>query len=84
MSDNEPKIAQRFPYSVELKAQTEYHWCACGRSKNQPFCDGSHQGTGFAPKAFTVEKDGTYHLCGCKHTHNPPFCDGTHRTLPQE
>ncbi len=22
-----------------------YWWCACGRSKSQPFCDGSHKGT---------------------------------------
>ncbi|MCA1760054.1 MAG: CDGSH iron-sulfur domain-containing protein [Bacteroidales bacterium] len=29
---------------VTLETGT-YHWCACGRSNNQPFCDGSHQGT---------------------------------------
>lgn len=74
-------IAQKFPYGVKLSANKEYHWCACGRSKNQPFCDGSHAGTGITPKAFQVDQEGTYHLCGCKHTKNPPFCDGSHTKL---
>ncbi|WP_320130798.1 CDGSH iron-sulfur domain-containing protein [uncultured Sphaerochaeta sp.] len=77
----EPKIAQKGPFAVELKAGKSYHWCACGRSKNQPFCDGSHHGTEFTPVAFTAEKTGTAYLCGCKHTKTPPFCDGTHKTL---
>lgn len=77
----EPKIAQKFPYSVEVKEGETYHWCACGRSKNQPFCDGSHHGTSFTPVEFTAEKTETVHLCGCKHTKNPPFCDGSHHSL---
>ncbi|MCI1779292.1 MAG: CDGSH iron-sulfur domain-containing protein [Bacteroidales bacterium] len=77
----EPKIAKKGPYEVELEAGKTYHWCACGRSKNQPFCDGSHKGTGIVPVAYTPEKSGKYHLCGCKRTKNPPLCDGTHNTL---
>lgn len=77
----EPKIAQKSPYAVELEAGKSYHWCACGRSAKQPFCDGSHHGTEFTPVAFTAEKSETAHLCGCKHTKNPPFCDGTHHKL---
>jgi len=42
------KIAQRGPYIVEAGPGTVY-WCQCGRSKTQPFCDGSHTGTDFAP-----------------------------------
>lgn len=76
----DPVIAQKSPYLKTLEPGT-YHWCACGRSKNQPFCDGSHKGTEFTPTKFTVEKKGVFALCGCKHTKGPPFCDGTHGRL---
>ncbi|MFZ4400985.1 MAG: CDGSH iron-sulfur domain-containing protein [Bacteroidales bacterium] len=74
-------IAKKGPFAVELEAGKEYHWCACGKSKNQPYCDGSHQGTEFVPKAFTAEETKTAYLCGCKHTNNPPYCDGSHTKL---
>ncbi len=77
----EPTIAQKGPFAVELEAGKNYHWCACGKSSNQPFCDGSHKGTGFTPMSFTPEKTGTAYLCGCKNTKNPPYCDGTHHKL---
>ena len=80
MSD-EAKIAQKAPYPVEVEAGETYYWCACGHSRNQPFCDGSHQGTGFEPVAFTAEKSETAYLCGCKRTANKPFCDGTHTSI---
>lgn len=75
-----PVCAQKAPYAVELEAGT-YRWCSCGQSTKQPFCDGSHKGTDFLPKAFTVEEHKTYYLCGCKHTTNAPFCDGKHKEL---
>ena len=77
----EPKIAQKAPYVVELEAEKDYHWCACGQSKNQPFCDGSHRDTEFNPMAFKAEASGPKHLCGCKHSGNKPFCDGSHLNL---
>lgn len=77
----EPKVAQKGPYMVELEEGKTYYWCQCGRSSNQPFCDGSHKVTEFKPKAFEATKDGKATLCGCKHTSNPPYCDGTHRTF---
>ncbi|HNX43378.1 MAG TPA: CDGSH iron-sulfur domain-containing protein [Bacteroidales bacterium] len=77
----EPKIAQKGPFAVDLEEGQTYHWCACGRSQNQPFCDGSHEGTGFTPVVFTPEKGGKAYLCGCKHSKNKPYCDGTHNTL---
>ena len=60
----------------------EYWWCGCGRSKVQPFCDGSHKGTGLAPLRFPVTERRTVALCNCKHTANAPFCDGSHARLP--
>ncbi len=77
----EPVIAQKGPYAAELKAGETYAWCACGRSSNQPFCDGSHGETGFTPNVFEAEGSKTAYLCGCKKTGSSPFCDGSHKTL---
>jgi CDGSH iron-sulfur domain-containing protein 3 len=77
----EPIIAKKGPFAVELEAGKNYHWCACGKSANQPFCDGSHKGSEITPTTFTAEKTGTAHLCGCKHSKNAPFCDGSHHSL---
>ena len=79
MSD--PVIAQRKPCLVEVKAGKTYHWCSCGRSKKQPFCDGSHQGTDFEPVAWQAEESGDKLFCACKHTRSQPFCDGAHYGL---
>lgn len=72
-----PVVAQKFPYVLNLDAGT-YFWCACGRSKNQPFCDGSHTGTEFTPQELVLERRTTVTLCGCKHSTTPPYCDGSH------
>jgi len=74
----EPRIAQIGPYPVEVEAAKTYLWCACGRSANQPFCDGSHKGSEFTPVRFEATKSETVYFCGCKHTSTPCFCDGTH------
>lgn len=78
---DEPIIAQKAPYPVELEAGKSYYWCACGQSKNQPFCDGSHKGTSFAPIKYECDQSGRKFLCGCKKTERQPFCDGTHKEL---
>lgn len=77
----EPVIAQKSPYQVELKEGQDYFFCRCGRSQKQPFCDGSHKDSGFEPQRFTVGATGTYNLCGCKSSDDMPFCDGTHNML---
>ena len=77
----EAVVAQKAPYAVELTEGQTYYWCACGRSKNQPFCDGSHKGTGLEPQSFQAEKTGKAYLCGCKQTSKKPYCDGTHNDL---
>ena len=81
---SEPIIADNSPKPVNLTAGEEYHWCACGQSQNQPFCDGSHVGTEFSPVAFTPDNDGEAYLCACKHTGNVPYCDGTHTQFTAE
>lgn len=72
--------AKKGPYVVKLEAGDHY-WCACGLSKNQPFCDGSHKGSEFSPVKFTLDEAETKYLCGCKASGNKPFCDGTHNKL---
>ncbi|HOI49294.1 MAG TPA: CDGSH iron-sulfur domain-containing protein [Prolixibacteraceae bacterium] len=76
----EPKIFDKKPVLLTLEPG-EYYWCACGRSSNQPFCDGSHRVTGLTPVFFKIEEKKEVWLCNCKHSGNKPFCDGTHRTL---
>ena len=75
-----PLIAQKGPYSLTLKPGT-YWWCACGRSKTQPFCDGSHKGSGLEPVKFEITQEAPVSLCGCKHSTAQPYCNGRHRGL---
>ena len=76
-----PHIAQKAPYPMEVEAGKTYFWCACGQSKTQPFCDGSHKGSSFVPLKFTADASKTAYLCGCKNSAKAPFCDGTHKSL---
>ncbi len=69
------------PFQVEVSKGSTYFWCSCGKSKKQPFCDGSHSGSKFSPEKFFAEKTETIYFCGCKKTANKPFCDGSHKKL---
>jgi len=66
------------PYPVPVQAGKSYYWCACGHSKKQPLCDGSHTGTGLKPVKYDATADTTVYFCGCKATKNAPLCDGSH------
>lgn len=79
-----PVIADNKPVKVNLSKGQEYYFCTCGRSKSQPFCDGSHAGTSFTPKAFVSEEDQEAYLCACKYTRNAPFCDGSHNQFSDD
>ena len=78
---SESKIAQKMPYVQKAEAGKAYAWCACGRSENQPFCDGSHAVTDLRPVIVKIKEEKNVAWCGCKQSGNKPFCDGTHSTL---
>lgn len=80
-SMTKPTIAQYEPFPIEVEEGKEYYWCACGDSKNQPFCDGSHVGTEFMPLSYKSLSSETVYFCGCKQTSDAPECDGTHESL---
>lgn len=71
-----PIAAGKEPIAVDVKKGETYYWCTYGKSSNQPFCNGAHEGT-----SFTAEKDETVYLCTCKQTKNPPYCDSSHKNL---
>lgn len=76
----EPTSPRKEPY-VEEAAPGTYAWCACGQSAAQPYCDGSHKGTGMTPIIEKVEEKKTIAWCGCKHSQTKPHCDGSHNKL---
>jgi CDGSH iron-sulfur domain-containing protein 3 len=77
----QPTVAQKAPYPVAVEAGKDYWWCACGNSKNQPFCDGSHKGGPFVPMKYSATEAKTVYFCGCKQSANKPLCDGSHNKL---
>lgn len=76
-----PHIAQKGPIPVNVEAGKSYFWCACGKSANQPFCDGSHKGSDFAPVKYEATENKRVFFCACKHSGAPVTCDGTHNSL---
>ena len=77
---SEPETPFKAPAVLELEPGT-YWWCACGRSKDQPWCDGSHEGSEFTPVEVKIEEKKRVAMCQCKRTGRSPFCDGTHAKL---
>lgn len=77
----DPVVAQTFPYKTDVEAGKSYHWCACGRSASQPFCDGSHKGTDITPVTYTAEETKRVAFCGCKANKAGALCDGSHTDL---
>lgn len=77
----DPVMAQKSPFAVEVQEGRSYWWCACGMSKRQPFCDGSHKGSAFSPIEYKAAASRTVYFCGCKRTGKSPLCDGAHNRI---
>lgn len=75
------QVAGTAPIAVDVVEGKSYFWCTCGKSENQPFCDGKHSGTDFTPMKWTAEASGTKFFCTCKQTDGQPMCDGSHSGL---
>eukprot|EP00754_Rhynchopus_humris_P018966 Rhum_TRINITY_DN14623_c8_g1::Rhum_TRINITY_DN14623_c8_g1_i1::g.104593::m.104593 len=81
--------SQLEPYVVTCSEGQVIYYCSCGRSENQPFCDGSHEkvnerhNTTFAPRPYTATADGPVSFCGCRTTGaaDGVVCDGSHEKL---
>lgn len=78
---SKPKRASDTPYAVDVESGRSYLWCACGQSKNQPFCDGSHKDTEFTPVKYEATESAKVLFCGCKGTASQPLCDGSHKQI---
>ncbi len=76
-----PEVGGQRPIVIEVESGKSYWWCACGRSKSQPFCDGSHKPTAFRPIEFKADKSEQVWFCACKRSGKKPMCDGSHKKL---
>ena len=76
-----PFISQKAPFKVEVEAGKKYYWCSCGLSLNQPFCDGSHKGSGLKSVVFEAKESKLVYFCGCKHSKIGALCDGSHNKI---
>lgn len=77
----DPVIAAKAPAAVDVESGKTYWWCSCGKSTKQPFCDGSHKGSEFAPVKYEAAESGKVWFCNCKHSARKPMCDGAHKKL---
>jgi CDGSH-type Zn-finger protein len=64
--------AKSHPLEAKLKPG-KYKWCACGKTKDVPWCDGTCKGG--KPVKFKIAEKGVYEVCDCGKTKKPPFCD---------
>ena len=78
---NTPRIAKLEPARVTVEEGKAYFWCACGHTKTEPWCDGSHKAVStIRPVKWVAPKSGVANVCACRHTKREGrvLCDGGH------
>lgn len=75
---SKPVRAGDTPIAVDVEKGKSYYWCSCGKSKAQPFCDGSHKDSSFTPVKYDATESKKVYFCACKATRKQPLCDGSH------
>jgi len=73
-------MEQNRPTIVREQPGTKYY-CACGKSQNKPWCDGSHMGTGMQPYKVEIDVEKNVVICNCGLSAKLPFCDGAHKSI---
>jgi sterol desaturase/sphingolipid hydroxylase (fatty acid hydroxylase superfamily)/CDGSH-type Zn-finger protein len=79
-----PRTATEEPVAVSLDKDEQFLWCRCGKSRNQPFCDGTHHGSKSKPLLCAAKRTGKARICNCKKTRTAPFCDNSHLAASKE
>jgi CDGSH-type Zn-finger protein len=77
----EPTVGGTAPIAIDVQAGRSYFWCSCGKSKRQPFCDGAHKGSEFAPVEYKATESTKVWFCACKRSGKGVLCDGSHKAL---
>ncbi len=54
-------------------------WCACGRSRRQPYCDGAHRAAGISPVHVEVSEPGKGWYCAGARLRS--WCDEAHESI---
>ncbi len=70
-------MSRYFPLIKQLEPGA-YRWCACGKTKQEPFCDDSHGEFDRGPMELKLRERTKIAFCTCRKTRNAPYCDGTH------
>ena len=70
--------ADKKPFKVSVKKYHLYRWCGCGKSHNQPFCDGTHSNFYMknkvkgGPVTYIAPEDRDIWFCNCKQVSSYP------------
>mmetsp|Transcript_70674 Transcript_70674/g.207337 ORF Transcript_70674/g.207337 Transcript_70674/m.207337 type:complete len:155 (+) Transcript_70674:71-535(+) len=75
-----PSTPQIGPYKTMVEEKVVYHYCTCGESASQPWCEAPGSKCGkmpeFSPRLFIPNITGAHYMCGCKKA-GDSLCNGS-------